>query len=222
MLSGRHRPGAHIGRLGELAAVLFDLDGTLVDSAAAVNRAWTRLSREYGIDLDETLRVHAGRSAIDTLHLVAPWLDEATAARAAAAQLAWQYDDLADVVANDGCADLLDLLASTELPWAVVTSGDRRLARARLGAANLSPPLVITADDVAESKPDPEGYLLAAQRLRVAAQRCVVVEDAPAGVEAGRRAGMRVVGVRGVPADVTVEHLSELAGLLRPGTEPSR
>ncbi len=206
--------------LGEPAAVLFDLDGTLVDSAAAVNRAWTRVSREYGTDLDETLRVHAGRSAIDTLRLVAPWLDEATAAHAATALLAWQYDDLADVVANDGCADLLDLLTTTDLPWAVVTSGDRRLAWARLGAANLSPPLVITADDVAESKPAPEGYLLAARRLRVAAQRCLVVEDAPAGVAAGRRAGMRVVGVRGVSADVTVEHLSELADLLRSGTKP--
>jgi sugar-phosphatase len=106
-------------------------------------------------------------------------------------------------------------VASLCLPWAVVTSGDRRLAYARLGAAGLRPPVVVTADDVSVGKPDPEGYLLAAKLLGVPPPECVVVEDAPAGVEAGRRAGMSVVGIHGVVADTTVETLAELAVLVR-------
>jgi sugar-phosphatase len=200
-------------------ALLFDLDGTLVDSRAAVRRGWARVSQEYDLDLDldELMRVHAGRPAAATIRAVAPWLDERAVNRVAAAQLSSQYDDLADVVAIDGCEELLDTLAFAGLPWAVVTSGDRRLARARLGAAGVYPPVLVTADDVTEGKPDPQGYLLAARLLSVPPADCVVVEDSAAGVEAGRRAGMCVVGVGGVPADLTVDKLKDVIVLCFPG-----
>src|SRR5206468_4293878 len=144
--------------------------------SGAVTRAWARLSREYGLDLDAILRVHAGRPAAQTLGLVAPYLDENAIARAAAEQLSWQYDDLSDVVAIDGFEELFDAIVAAGLPWAVVTSGDRRLAQARLGAVGLAPPVLVTADDVRIGKPDPAGYLLAARLLAVPAAGCWVVE----------------------------------------------
>ena len=98
----------------------------------------------------------------------------------------------------------------------MVTSGDRILAGNRLAAAGLRPPLVVTADDISAGKPGPEGFLLAACLLGVPPEHCLVVEDAPAGVEAGRRAGARVIGVRGVPADVAVTNLREIAALALP------
>jgi sugar-phosphatase len=117
-------------------------------------------------------------------------------------------------VAAPGAHRLIEKLTAAELPWAVVTSADRRLAAARLGAAGITAPLVVTAEDVVEGKPDPEGYLLAASQLGVRPEECLVVEDAPVGVAAGRRAGMRVVGVRGVEADLAVTDLAELAARL--------
>jgi sugar-phosphatase len=118
------------------------------------------------------------------------------------------------VTALAGAYDLIDVLARRELPWAVVTSADDRLARARLGAAGSVPPVLVTADDVGRGKPDPEGYLTAAGRLGVAAARCLVVEDSSAGLAAGRAAGMRTAGLRGLDADVRLADLAHLARLL--------
>ncbi len=101
------------------------------------------------------------------------------------------------------------------LPWAVVTSADARLARARLDAAGVHPPVLVTVDEVSAGKPDPEGFVLAARRLGIPIERCLVVEDSVPGAEAGRRAGALVAGLRGLPADVPVEDLSEVASLLR-------
>lgn len=195
-------------------AILFDLDGTLIDSAGPILRAWRGLCAERGFELDTVLPVHAGRPAPDTIRIAAPWLDDAAVAEAAAAQLRPQYEDLDDVTLCDGAPELLSMLTAAEMPWAVVTSGDRRLAEARLAAVGIEPPLLITSDDVARGKPDPEGYLRAAQMLQVEPARCVVVEDAPAGVEAGRRAGMLAVGVGGVEADATLRDLPEVAYVL--------
>jgi sugar-phosphatase len=196
------------------AALLLDMDGTLVDSDAAVHRTWVYFSTAYGVDLAEVLRVHSGRPAAGTLRLVAPWMDEDKVAMVAAELLARERADLTDVVAAPGAHQLIEKLTAAELPWAVVTSADRRLAAARLGAAEITAPLVVTAEDVVEGKPDPEGYLLAASQLGVRPEECLVVEDAPVGVAAGRRAGMRVVGVRGVEADLAVTDLAELADRL--------
>jgi HAD superfamily hydrolase (TIGR01509 family) len=122
---------------------------------------------------------------------------------------------VSDVVAAPGADALLAALERLALPWAVVTSADIRLARARLGAAGIpDPPLLVTLDDVRVGKPDPEGYLLAARRLGVDPARCLVVEDAEPGVAAGRAAGAVVAGLRGVSADVAVADLGELAAAL--------
>jgi mannitol-1-/sugar-/sorbitol-6-phosphatase len=132
-------------------------------------------------------------------------------AAAAARQLALQYDDLADVAAAAGAAELLARIA---VPWAVVTSADRRLANARLRAAGICPPLLITAEDVPAGKPDPAGYRLAAAMLGVAPGRCLVVEDSAAGIEAGRAAGARVAALKGLPGGIEISCLGELAGFL--------
>lgn len=134
-------------------------------------------------------------------------------AEATARQLALQYDDLRDVVPSAGA---LDLLATLRLPWAVVTSADAPLAAARLGAAGITPPLLVTVDDVSAGKPDPEGYLLAATRLGVDPARCLVVEDCEPGLAAGRAAGASTAALKGLPGDVRLADLSALRRLLGP------
>jgi sugar-phosphatase len=102
-----------------------------------------------------------------------------------------------------------------QLPWAVVTSADVRLATARLAAAGIEPAVLVTVEDVQHGKPHPECYRVGAAGLGVPPQQCLVVEDAPAGIEAGRRAGARVAALRGLAADLPIRDLGELAGLLR-------
>jgi HAD superfamily hydrolase (TIGR01509 family) len=198
------------------AAVLLDMDGTLVDSDAAVERVWTSWAAEHGVDGDAVLAIAHGSPPDPTVRGMLPDLDERAVAVAAARQMDLQYDDLSDVVAAPGADVLLGALDELGLPWAVVTSADARLARARLGAAGIpDPPLLVTVEDVRVGKPDPECYLLAARRLGVDPTACLVVEDAEPGVVSGRAAGAVVAGLRGVPADVSIADLSELAELLR-------
>jgi len=202
-------------------AVLLDMDGTLVDSDAAVERAWQSWAREYGVHLDGMPSFLHGRPALLSVRELRPDLDEDAAAAAADRQLELQYDDLSDVRATPGTSELLAELARRQLAWAVVTSADVRLARARLGAAGVTPPLLVTAEDVRAGKPDPESYLLAARLLGTDPARCLVVEDSVAGVTAGQAAGAMVAALRGVPADLAIAGLGELAGLIRaasPGT----
>jgi beta-phosphoglucomutase-like phosphatase (HAD superfamily) len=198
------------------------MDGTLVDSDAAVERAWTGWAAEHGVDPDAVLAIAHGSPPEPTVRRMLPDIDDRAVASAAARQMDLQYDDLSDVVAAPGAQALLDALARLALPWAVVTSADVRLARARLGAAGIpDPPLLVTVEDVRIGKPDPEGYLVAAARLGVDPARCLVVEDAGPGVAAGRAAGMTVAGLRGVEADVAVADLGELADLLLRAAPPT-
>jgi HAD superfamily hydrolase (TIGR01509 family) len=191
------------------------MDGTLVDSDAAVERAWTAWAAEHGVEPDAVLAVAHGSPPDPTVRRMLPDLDDRAVARSAARQMDLQYDDVSDVLAAPGADALLAALARLGLPWAVVTSADVRLARARLGAAGLpDPPLLVTVEDVRAGKPDPEGYLLAATQLGVDPTRCLVVEDAGPGVAAGRAAGAVVAGLRGIEADVAVADLGELAELL--------
>ena len=192
-------------------AVLFDMDGTLVDSDAAVERAWRVWAGEHGADPAAVLAVAHGAPAERTVRLVRPDLDEAGVAAAAARQLDLQYDDLSDVVPTAGAPELL---AALTLPWAVVTSADVRLAKARLGAAGICPPVLVTVEDITAGKPDPEGYLRGAELLGVDPARCLVVEDAEVGVTAGRAAGARVAALKGVDGDLPIRDLFELARLL--------
>jgi len=175
-------------------AVLFDLDGTLVDSGTAVLRNWHRVANELGVPFSEFAPYLHGIPTEQVLRIVLPNWDEAELRAFAARQLIREAADSDDVRAVSGAIGLLDGLPSNR--WAIVTSGDRRLATTRIRAAGLPMPRVlVTSEDVNAGKPDPAPYLLAASRLGYPPARCLVVEDAPAGVESGRAAGMQVVGV---------------------------
>ncbi|MCU0283074.1 MAG: HAD-IA family hydrolase [Candidatus Nanopelagicales bacterium] len=199
-------------------AVLLDMDGTLVDSHAAVERAWRTWAAAWGADADATLAVSPGRPADQTIREALPGLSDDEVSRAAADQLALQYDDLADLVALPGTAALLATLDELGLPWAVVTSADPPLAAARLGAVGIDAPVLVTCQDVPVGKPDPAPYLHAAALLGVPPGQCLVVEDAPAGVAAGRAAGMPVAGVHGAVGDLPTATLADVARWLRAAT----
>jgi HAD superfamily hydrolase (TIGR01509 family) len=201
-------------------AVLFDMDGTLVDSDAAVERAWRAWARRFGVDEARVLALAHGNTSERTVRRVAPWLGDQEVARAAQAQLDLQYTDLHDVVAAPGAHDLLDLLEARRLPWAVVTSADRRLAEVRLAASGIEPPLLVTVEDTARGKPHPDGYLKAAADLGIDPAACLVVEDSEPGVAAGHAAGMPVAALRGLPADLTISGLAALTGWLT-GSPPT-
>lgn len=205
-----------------LDAVLFDMDGTLVESTKSVERAWAVVARELGLDVAALLAECHGRPAPDTVRRFCPEADEATVARAAARQLELQYTDLDDVVAMPGCAQALAAVERSGLRWAVVTSADVPLAAARLGHCGIRPPLLVTTDDIERGKPDPEGYLTAARGLGVEISRCVVVEDSAVGVEAGRRAGAVVAALNGLDGDVPLTSLHDLATWIDRGVGPRR
>jgi mannitol-1-/sugar-/sorbitol-6-phosphatase len=175
----------------DVQVVLFDLDGVLVDSEAAVRSAWHHWATEHGLDPDRTHLLAQGRRTIDTVRELAPALD------AAAESTILEGLELAEAgttFPQPGAADALAALTPDR--WAVVTSGTRALAAARLSAAGLPRPRVfLTADDISEGKPHPEGYLTAAAAMGADPAVCLVVEDAPAGIASGRAAGARVLAV---------------------------
>jgi sugar-phosphatase len=195
------------------AAILFDLDGVLVFSSASVSRSWSAWAARHGIELATVLAAARGQRSVDTIRTVAPELD----AVAEAARLETeQAIDIDDVTAGCGATALLRTLAAGE--WAVVTSGTAPLATARLRVAELPvPDVLVTAEEVSDGKPDPAGYLLASRRLGRSAADCLVIEDATAGVEAAKRAGMRVIGLTNgdgaahlAAADTVVESCADL------------
>jgi sugar-phosphatase len=200
----------------EIRAVLFDMDGTLVNSDAAVERAWTTWAGEHGVNAAEAIALSHGSPSEPTVRKLLPHLDEAAVAVSLARQMELQYDDLSDVVAAPGAAELLAVLADRGVPWAVVTSADVRLARARLGAAGIVAPVLVTVDDIAAGKPDPEGYLRAAELLGLPTAQCLVVEDADVGLAAARAAGAHTAALRGLDGDVRIGTLADLIPLFRP------
>ncbi|MFI5686242.1 HAD family hydrolase [Streptomyces sp. NPDC051636] len=202
-------------------ALLFDNDGTLVSSLGSVERCWTRWAREYGITAEEFGRVELhGRPAAE---IVADLLPADLVPQAVARVERLEVEDVPNggVHLLPGTTDFLDSLPADS--WAVVTSATRRLAEARLGAVGIRPKTLIAADDITRGKPDPEPYLLAARRLGVDPARCVVFEDAPAGLQAGRAAGMTTVALttthqaHELVADLVVENLSALSALVTHG-----
>ena len=175
----------------EVDAILFDIDGTLVDSTGTVERTWRAWAAHRGLPADEILAVCHGRRTEDT---VADFLPAAERAKAVAELERLELDDLDDVAALPGALEILRLLPHDR--WAAVTSGSGSLMRARLGAAGLPlPRVLVSAEDVSVGKPDPQGYRRAAGGLGVDVARCLVVEDAPAGLAAGRAAGATVLAV---------------------------
>jgi len=207
--------------LSATEAVLLDMDGTLVDSDAAVERAWSAWAVEYGIDEAAALALAHGNPADTTVRLLLPGLSPPAVAVAAARQLALQYDDLADVVPTEGAVRVVALLGRLARPWAVVTTADRHLAEARLAAAGLVVPLLITVEDVTSGKPDPEGYLLAARTRGVEPQSCLVVEDTRTGLQAGRAAGAVTAALKGQEGDIRLTDLGQLADLLEATVGPT-
>ncbi|MER5970936.1 HAD-IA family hydrolase [Streptomyces sp. NPDC002055] len=173
-------------------ALLFDMDGTLISSMESVLRCWTRWAREHGISAEEFARIPLhGRPAAEIIADLLP-AERIPGALARIEQLEVE-DARGGVVILPGTRDLLSSLPDGG--WAVVTSATRRLAEARLAEAGIRPPLLVAADDITRGKPDPEPFLLAAEKLGAAPERCVVFEDAPAGLAAGRAAGMHTVAL---------------------------
>ncbi len=181
------------------AAILADLDGTLIDSVASSERAWTALARRRGLDEDETHRFAMGRPTRETIALLVPE-GERVAEQGQVDRD--EVDDAGTVVAYPGAAELL----AGPIPIAIVTSGSTELATARLRGAGLEPAAVlITADRVTRGKPDPEPFLLGAAGLGVDPARCLVLEDAPPGIESGLAAGMPVVAFRTTHTEAEIE-----------------
>jgi mannitol-1-/sugar-/sorbitol-6-phosphatase len=195
----------------DITGVLLDMDGTLVDSGDAVERSWRSWADEYGVDPAGAQAGAHGNSADVVVRHLRPDLSPDATAAAVSRQLELQYDDLSDVGAAAGTDVLLATLTQLELPWAVVTNSDRRLAIARLDAADIEAPLLVTVEDVTAGKPDPEGYVQAASRLSLNIEACLVVEDSQSGLIAGRAAGAFTAALNGLKGDIEIADLNELA-----------
>jgi sugar-phosphatase len=177
--------------------VLFDLDGVLVDSTPAVARVWAGWAREHGFDPDEVVRRAHGRPSITTIRELLPGGDHEAEDRE------MERREIADVEGVIPLPGAMELLQALPLEcWAIVTSCTRPLAGVRIRAAGLPQPThLVTASDVLRGKPDPEPYLKGAQILGAPAAECVVIEDAPAGIRAGKAAGARVLALRTTASD---------------------
>ena len=171
--------------------VIFDLDGVLIDSATVIERHWWKWANKHGIDPAESLHAILGLTTAEGIRLVAPHLDaEAEADEIDRAEA----KDTEGVVAYAGVELLLDSIPTGW--WGIATSGTRDTAVARIRTAGLKiPEVLISANDVTRGKPEPEPFLLAAQRMKVQPERCVVIEDSAGGLRAGLSAGMTVVAV---------------------------
>ncbi len=173
------------------SALLFDLDGVLIDSTPAVARVWTHWATEHGLDPATVVHLAHGRPSLTTIRELLPNSDFDRENREVERR---EIEDLDGVVVLPGARELLDALPPER--WTIATSCTRRLAEVRLRAAGLPiPKTMITSTDVKIGKPDPEPYLKAAANLGFAAADCVVIEDAAAGVRAGKSAGARVIAL---------------------------
>jgi sugar-phosphatase len=173
----------------QCSALLFDMDGVLIDSTPAVARVWHRWAVEHGFDPDTVVHMAHGRPSRTTLRELLPNADIAREDREVERR---EMEDLDGVVLLPGARELLNALPPER--WTIATSCTRPLAEVRLRAAGLPVPMtMITSSDVKIGKPDPEPYLKAAAKLGFAASDCIVVEDAPVGVRAGKAAGARVI-----------------------------
>jgi sugar-phosphatase len=196
------------------SAILFDLDGVLVDSTASVARQWRLWAVEHSIDPDHAVSIAHGRRTIEVIRLLTPHLPAEEEAINLEAREAADREGV-EVMPNAG-----NLLRSIpEGRWCVVTSGTRKLATSRLRLAGLPVPAVlVSADDVVQGKPHPEPYLQGARLLGMKPQDCLVIEDAPAGIAAGHSAGMKVIALPTTypasalqEADAVAEQLSQIS-----------
>lgn len=181
--------------------LLFDLDGVLVDSTPAVARVWAGWARAHGFDPDEVVKKAHGRPSIATIRELLPGADHAAEDREVERR---EIADIEGVIPLPGAMELLRALPTER--WAIVTSCTRPLAHVRIAAAGLpKPKYLVTSTDVKHGKPDPEPYLKGGQLLGVLASECIVIEDAPAGIRAGKAAGARVLALRTTARDAELE-----------------
>src|SRR6266446_1789201 len=201
------------------SAILFDLDGVLVDSTRSVSRQYRLWAQKANLDPRTVEDIPHGVRSIDVVRQLAPHLD----AEAEVEKLErMEADDQEGVVVMPGAADLLESIP--EGRWCVVTSGTRYLATSRLKYANLPiPRVMVSADDVSKGKPDPEPYLTGAKLLGMNASDCLVIEDAPAGILAAHAGGMRVIGITStypaaaLQAEIVVQKLAQIKDTSRDG-----
>jgi sugar-phosphatase len=195
------------------AAILFDLDGVLVDSTRSVERQWRIWSRERGIDEQKAVAIAHGVRALEVIRTIAPHLDaEAEVSKLESLEAA----DHEGVAVMPGAANLVGSIPDDR--WGVVTSGQRHLAAARLQFAGIPiPEVMVTAQDVANGKPHPEPYLKGAELLGVSPAECLVIEDAPAGIRSAHAGGMKVIALTSTypasalgEADAVVEKLEQI------------
>jgi sugar-phosphatase len=182
-------------------ALLFDMDGVLVDSTPAVARVWTNWANRFGLDPTEVVRRAHGRPSIATIRELLPSADHRAEDQAIEKA---EIEDIEDVIALPGTTRLLSALPSDR--FAVVTSATRALALVRLRAAGFAiPKHLVSSNDIQRGKPDPEPYLRGAQILGLSAAKCVVIEDAPAGIQSGKAAGSRVLALRTTAPDSALD-----------------
>ena len=169
--------------------MLFDLDGVLVDSTPAVERVWSRWALAHGFDPKTVVKIAHGRPSRSTIQEFLPSADLQKEDREVERM---EIADLDGVVLLPGARRLLESLPADR--WTIATSCTRKLAEVRLQAAGLPvPKTMVTSTDVKKGKPDPEPYMKAAAMLGYKASDCVVVEDVPAGIRAGKGAGARAI-----------------------------
>jgi len=192
------------------AAILFDLDGVLVDSTGAVDREWRAWAQRKGVDGDAVMAIAHGVRTLEVIQRVAPHLDAEQEVRELESR---EADHQEGVRVMPGAAELVHSIP--EGRWGVVTSGTRLLASARLRFCGLPvPKVLVTADDVAYGKPHPEPYLKGAERLGFEPADCLVIEDAPAGIQAARAGGMKVIGITSTYTADALEHADAVIGKL--------
>lgn len=194
-------------------AILFDLDGVLVDSRRAVENSWNQWAAERGVHNEALLQLAHGRRTSESLPEIAPHLDVATEVANLERIETTMMQGLFPV---PGAQTLLGALAPNQ--WAIVTSGSAKVALARMSYCTIPTPTVfVTANDITAGKPAPDGYLIAAQRLHVRPSACIVVEDTRAGIASGKAGGMTVIAVSGTEdaealraADAVAEKLADI------------
>ena len=184
------------------SAILFDLDGVLIDSTPSVARQWRLWAQENGIDPEKVLAIAHGRRTVEVVRLLAPHLAAESEVRKLERR---EADDSEGVTVMPGAVELVRSIPDGR--WGVVTSGTRYLATSRLRLGNLPMPRVlVSADEVEKGKPDPEPFLQGAQLLGVNPAECLVIEDAPAGIRAAHSGGMKVIAL---PSTYPVSELQE-------------
>ncbi|KAH8676238.1 haloacid dehalogenase-like hydrolase [Xylariales sp. PMI_506] len=175
--------------------LLFDMDGTIIDSTAAVVKQWHTVGAEIGVDPEVILQTSHGRRSIDMLRILSPEKANWEYVKSMEATLPKLYGK--DAVEIPGARALLDTLIAADAPWAIVTSATVPLVTGWLDVLNLPhPEHLVTAESVENGKPDPGGYLLGRDKLQLASDaRTLVFEDSPAGIAAGKAAGCKVIGL---------------------------